>query len=313
MTALAALRLPRRAPSLGVVVALALLLVVNAPLTPGFFELTTLFSIGVQAVTTMLVGAGMTLVIATGGVDLSVGSVMAVASAVAATLLPHGVAAAIAGGLLVAVATGALNGIFIARFGILPIIVTLATMIMGRGAAQVIVAGNPLIVFTNPAFEVLGKGHIGPVPVQVVVAAAALFAVAAVVRWTPFGRYVLAVGGNERAARLAGVPIARVIVIVYATSGLLAGVAGLIETARLGASDAGTIGNGVELDAIVAAVVGGTPLSGGRARILGTVAGALLMSILNATFAMHLVAPAWSLVVKAALLIVAVYTQQRGD
>jgi ribose/xylose/arabinose/galactoside ABC-type transport system permease subunit len=267
-------------------------------------------SVVTQSVTTLLVGAGMTLVIATGGVDLSVGSVMAVSSAVAVTLLPHGALAALGAGLAVGAAAGAVNGLLVARYGVLPILVTLATMIIGRGIAQVIVAGNPLVVFTDESFERLGKGYVGCVPVQVVVAALVVALVAVGARATALGRYVVAVGGNENAAWLAGVPVGTVKLAVYCASGVLAALAGLVETARLAATDAGTIGAGVELDAIVACVVGGTALSGGRARVLGTAVGALLMSALSAALAIHLVAHPWALVAKASLLLGVVYMQR---
>lgn len=312
MTARAVRRLDLGAPGVGVALALLALLLANARLTPGFFAPAALWSMVTQSVTALLVGAGMTLVIATGGIDLSVGSVMAVASGVAVTLLPYGVLAAIAGGLVVAIAIGAANGLLISRYAILPIVVTLAVLIIGRGVAQVIVSGNPLVVFDDPTFEALGKGRVLGVPTQAILAAVVVASAAVLLRKTVLGRSIVAVGGNERAARLAGVRVSRVKVVVYATSGLLAGLAGLVETARLSATDAGTIGKGVELDAIVAAVLGGTPLAGGRGRIGGMVVGALLLSMLSATFAMHLVPYAWGLVAKAALLVAAVCLQRAG-
>ena len=129
-------------------------------------------------------------------------------------------------------------------------------------------------------------------------------------RATPFGRYVVAVGGNEAAARLAGVKIHRTKIAVYALSGLLAGLAGLIETARLGASDAQKVGLNIELDAIAATVVGGTPLTGGRATVLGTLVGALIMQVITTGFVMNGISYSWSLVIKAAIIIVAVYIQR---
>jgi galactofuranose transport system permease protein len=129
-------------------------------------------------------------------------------------------------------------------------------------------------------------------------------------RSTPFGRYVLAAGGNAEAARLAGVPVRRTIITVYAVSALLAGLAGVLETSRLGASDAAKIGLNIELDAIAATVVGGTALTGGRATIIGTVVGALVMQVIATSFNMLLIPYAWSLVLKAAIIVVAVYFQR---
>jgi simple sugar transport system permease protein/ribose transport system permease protein len=294
----------------GAALALLALVLVNAALTPGFLALATLWNIGLQVSTTVIVAIGMTLVIATGGIDLSVGAIMAIASVVLATELPHGAVAAATLGLLAALGFGFANGALVGRYGVPPIIVTLAGLIMGRGIAQVIVEGNPLVAFNHPGFERLGQGALGPLPVPVLITGALVAAARLVLKRTTFGRWVIATGGNERAARLAGVPVAGVKLAVYAVSGLLAGLAGLIETARLAATDAGRIGLGMELDAIVAVVVGGTPLTGGRASLQGTIAGASLMGVLTASFNMRLIAPAWSLIVKAAILIVAVWLQR---
>ncbi|HEX5705889.1 MAG TPA: ABC transporter permease [Pyrinomonadaceae bacterium] len=297
------------APTYGALAALVLLVLFNSIVTPNFLDANNFRNILLQVAPTVLVAVGMTFVIATGGIDLSVGAVMAIASAVAATSLDNGVALAVLLALAVATAAGAFNGALISAFRIQPIIVTLALLISGRGVAQVI-NGGQLIPFSNPTFETIGRGSVAGVPVQVllmllVVAAAIFF-----MRFTAFGRYVLAVGGNEAAARLAGVKVARTKVTVYALSGLLAGLAGLIETARQGASDAPNIGLNIELDAIAATVVGGTPLTGGRATVIGTLVGALIMQVITTSFNMNGISYAWSLVIKAAIIIVAVYIQR---
>lgn len=298
------------APTYGAAIALVLLLVVNLAFTPGFASVDNFRNILVQVTPTMLVAIGMTFVIATGGIDLSVGSVMAIASAVAAISLDYGAGAAILLGLLAAAAVGAFNGILIAGFKIQPIIITLALLIAGRGIAQVISNGGQLIPFSNSAFEFWGKGDIGGIPVQIIllvlIAAAAIF----LLRSTIFGRYVVAVGGNETAARLSGVPVNWTKIAVYALSGLLAGIAGLIYTARLGASDASKVGDTIELDAIAATVVGGTALTGGRATIIGTIIGALIMIVITTSFNMNDRKYSWSLVIKAAIILLAVYLQR---
>lgn len=301
-------------PALGALVALVVICVVDVLLAPDILGTGMLFNLLLQSSTTILVAMGMTIVIATGAIDLSVGSVMAVVSAVAAMVLPYGVPATILAGFAVAVLVGLANGILVARFRVLPIIVTLAMLIIGRGAGQVIVSGSPLVTFSDPAFERLGKGMLGPIPVPVLLAATAVGVLAFVMRATTFGRYVVAVGGNERAAELAGVPVARVKVTAFVLSAGLAALAGLIVAARLGAADPGTIGLGAELDGITASVVGGTALAGGRASIVGTVIGSLLIAVLNATFAIHLLPHAWGLVAKAVILLVAVSSQRaRAD
>jgi ribose/xylose/arabinose/galactoside ABC-type transport system permease subunit len=298
------------APTFGALAALVLLVVFNSIFTTNFFDLNNFRNILLQVAPTMLVATGMTLVIATGGIDLSVGSVMAIASAVAATSLDSGVGVAVLVALLVSAAAGALNGALIAGFRIQPIIVTLALLISGRGVAQVLSNGGQLIPFSNPAFEYLGRGVVAGIPVQVIVMAAAVALSVFAMRATSFGRYVLAVGGNEAAARLAGVRVHQTKITVYAISGLLAGLAGLIETARLGASDAQKVGLNIELDAIAATVVGGTALTGGRATVLGTLVGALIMQVITTSFNMRGYSFAWGLVIKAAIIVVAVYIQR---
>ena len=303
-------RIADYAPTYGALAALVLLLAGNSFFTPNFFDVNNFRNILLQVAPTVLVATGMTLVIATGGIDLSVGSVRAIASAVAAPSLDAGAGLAVLLALGAATLTGAFSGALITGFRIQPIIVTLALLISGRGVAQVLSNGGQLVPFSNATFEYLGKGVAAGVPVQVAVMALALALAVFVMRATPFGRYVVAVGGNEAAARLAGVRVHRTKVMVYALSGLLAGLAGLIETARLGASDAQKVGLNIELDAIAATVVGGTPLTGGRATVLGTLVGALIMQVITTGFVMNGISYAWSLVIKAAIIIVAVYVQR---
>ena len=298
------------APTYGAAAALVLLVVANIIFTPNFAEMNNVRNVLLQVAPTVLVAVGMTFVMATGGIDLSVGSVMAIASAMAAVNLGSGVGVAVLLALAVALVAGAFNGTLISVFRIQPIIVTLALLISGRGVAQVISHGGELIPFDNPSFEYLGKGFVGPVPVQVLIMFAVVAAAIFVMRATSFGRYVAAVGGNEAAARLSGVKVHRTKIAVYAVSGLLAGLAGLIETARLGASDAQKVGLNIELDAIAATVVGGTPLTGGRATIVGTLVGALIMQVITTSFNMNGIKFSWSLVIKAAIILIAVYIQR---
>ena len=297
-------------PTGGALVALVLLVVLNSLFTPNFASVGNLWNVLFQLSVTLLVAVAMTLVIATGGIDLSVGSVMAVSAAVAAVTLDRGILVAVPAALLVASAVGLLNGVFIARSRVQPIVVTLATLLAGRGLAQVINRGGALITIDEPAFLWFGRGYLGPVPTQVLLAAVVVALAIFVLLKTPFGRYVLAAGGNPAAARLAGVPVNRTVVTVYVLSGLLAGLAGLVEAARLGASAAARIGQNVEFDAIAAVVVGGTLLSGGRATIFGTVVGALIMQVIATSFNMLLVPYAWSLAFKAVIILFAVYLQR---
>ncbi len=305
----------------GAVVALVALLLLALVATPNFLSLRTLNVNLTQVAGIVIVALGMTLVVATGGIDLSVGSLMAIAGALAPMLflgqlvpLPApwvGVALALTVPVLATGALGWLNGWLVTRYRIQPIVATLVLLIAGRGIAQVITNGN-LQAFRNPAFQVIGLGRLLGLPVQVWLMAALVLLFASVVRRTLFGRQVLAVGGNERAARLAGVPVSRVKRLVYVISGLCAGVAGLVVIAINSASDANLVGLGMELDAIAAVAVGGTALSGGRARIGGTLVGALVIQMVRYILLALGVPDAAALVAKAGLIIGAVWVQRQG-
>jgi Ribose/xylose/arabinose/galactoside ABC-type transport systems, permease components len=303
-------RLGDHAPTYGAFAALVLLLSINIIFTPNFAAYDNFRNILVQVTPTMLVAVGMTFVIATGGIDLSVGSVMAIASAIAAILLDYGTAAAIVTALIAATAIGAFNGSMITWFKIQPIIITLALLISGRGIAQVISNGGQVVSFSNSSFEYLGQGFLLGIPFQIILLLVFILLAVFLLRSTLVGRYIVAVGGNEEAARLAGVKVNWTKISVYALSGLLAGLAGLVYTARLGASDASKVGEGIELDAIAATVVGGTPLTGGRATVIGTFIGALIMQIITTSFNMNGIKFSYSLVIKAAIILFAVYIQR---
>jgi ribose transport system permease protein len=305
----------------GAPLALALLIVVNIAITPHFVSWQTLSLNLTQVTTIIIVAIGMTLVIATGGIDLSVGSLMAIAGALAPLIfegklfpLPNaatGVALAFVLPVLVAGAFGWLNGALITRYRVQPIVGTLILFIAGRGLAQVMTNGN-LQPFTKPAFQVIGLGRVLGVPVQVILMIAIVALAAWAMRRTLFGRQVLAVGGNEKAARLSGIPVVRVKRRVYMISGLCSGVAGLIVVAINSSSDANTNGMGMELDAIAAVAVGGTWLSGGRASVIGTLFGALIIQIVRYMLLSLGVPDAAAMVAKAALIVLAVALQIQG-
>jgi ribose/xylose/arabinose/galactoside ABC-type transport system permease subunit len=294
----------------GALVALVVLVIVNALFTPGFATAGNAWNILLQVSSVVIVATGMTFVIATAGIDLSVGAVMAIAAALATTRVEASLPLAIGLALLGAGAVGVANGLFVARERVQPIVVTLATLIAGRGLAQVLSNDGQLVPVRDATFLSFGRGHVGPVPLPAIVAALVVAIAAFVLARTVTGRHVLAVGGNPVAARLAGVPVQRTLVTVYVVSALLAGLAGLLEASRLGAGDAAKIGLNIELDAIAAVVVGGTALRGGRATVLGTVIGALVMQVIATSFNMLLVPYAWSLGLKAALILLAVWVQR---
>ncbi|MXU66018.1 ABC transporter permease [Rhodobacteraceae bacterium KN286] len=302
-------------------IVLVLLILLNIAITPNFLSVQTLNVNLTQVCTIVIVAVGMTLVIATGGIDLSVGSLMAIAGALAPMIfmgkifgIEHvGLAVGLAIILSVAVAgaLGAFNGWLVATFHIQPIVATLVLFIAGRGIAQVMTNGN-LQVFSVPEFQFIGLGRILGLPFQVIIMAVVVVWAAWMLRRTVFGRQILAIGGNEKAAELAGVPVGRVKIAVYAISGLLAGIAGLIVIAINSASDANLVGLGMELDAIAAVAVGGTLLSGGRASIWGTLLGALTIQIVRYTLLANGVPDAAAMVVKAAIIIAAVWIQRKA-
>lgn len=304
----------------GVLAAFVLLILINLAITPNFATLQTLNINLTQAATVVIVAVGMTLVIASGGINLSVGSLMAIAGALApliflGKLVPGlpvaaGVALAIVAALAVTTALGAFNGWLIGRYRVQPIVATLVLFIAGRGIAQVMTNGN-LQSFRVPEYQWIGLGRIAGVPVQVLVALTVALGAHWLLRRTLFGQQLLAVGGNERAAWLSGVPTRAVKVRVYALSGLLAGIAGLLVIAINSASDANLVGRNMELDAIAAVAVGGTLLSGGRALIWGTVLGALTLQLVRYTLLANGVPDAAALVVKAGIILLAVWLQGR--
>ena len=301
--------------------ALILLIVFNLVFTKHFISFQTLNVNLTQVATIVIVGVGMTLVIATGGIDLSVGSLMAISGAIAPIIflvkivnfgdIRVAVAIAMVAAVAISGAFGWFNGWLITRYRIQPIIATLVLFIAGRGIAQVSTNGN-LQPFKLGEFQWIGLGRWFGVPVQVVVMVVMVAAAAWVLRRSLFGRQILAIGGNERAARLAGVPVARVKRWVYCISGLCAGVAGLVVIAINSSSDANLVGLGMELDAIAAVAVGGTLLSGGRATVTGTLIGALIIQLVRYTLLANGVNDDVAKLVKAALIVAAVWLQGRG-
>jgi len=305
----------------GSYVALVLLLLFNFAITPHFVSWQTLNVNLTQVATIVIVAVGMTLVIASGGIDLSVGSLMAISGALAPLIFLSGfgvaypalgVALAFVVPVVVAGVFGLFNGWFITRFRVQPIVGTLVLFIAGRGIGQVLTNGN-LQVFKNPTFQFIGLGRPFGIPTQVLVMLLLVAVAAWALRRSLFGRQVLAVGGNEAAARLSGIPVDRVKRRVYAISGLCAGVAGLIVIAINSSSDANLVGLGMELDAIAAVAVGGTLLSGGSATMVGTLTGALIIQLVRYTLLANGVPDSAALVVKAAIIVLAVWMQRRGS
>lgn len=295
----------------GVYLGVAVLLLLNIALTPHFLSAENFRTQAVQVAPVLIVALGMALAIGSEGVDLSVGSVMALSTSLLSLYLGYGIWVALIVAVIGGAAIGIANGSLIAFIGVQPIVATLALMVAGRGLALVLLP--QLKDVRDPNMASLGSGAILGIPYLVLIAAALALLVAFVVRRTTFGRQLLAIGDSRPAARLAGLPVRRVLMLVYVCSGALAAIAGILATARLTASDPTSLGNLMELSAITAVVVGGTPLSGGRVRIGGTVAGAVLIQLLTATLIKHDLPPSWTQIAQAVVIILAVYAaRERG-
>nr|WP_188372560.1 ribose ABC transporter permease [Vibrio cholerae] len=297
-------------------IALLFLVVVVSFLNPNFFTVDNLLNILRQTSVNAIIAVGMTLVILTAGIDLSVGSVLALCGAFAATLVAMEVPVlvAVSTALLAGAALGAISGIIIAKGKVQAFIATLVTMTLLRGVTMVYTDGRPISTgFTDTAdtFAWFGTGYaLGiPVPVwlMVVVFAGAWY----LLNHTRFGRYVYAVGGNESATRLSGINVDRVKIGVYAICGLLAALAGIIVTSRLSSAQP-TAGMGYELDAIAAVVLGGTSLMGGKGRIMGTLIGALIIGFLNNALNLLDVSSYYQMIAKAVVILLAVLVDNKN-
>ena len=293
----------------GVYVALALLVAFNLAFTANFATVGNLRLQLVQVVPVAIVALGMALVIGTEGIDLSVGSIMAIAAALVPLYLGYGPWVAIGIALLAGGAVGLVNGGLVAFVGVQPIVATLGMLVAGRGIALVLAEGRLTELF-DPTLQAIGTDRVAGIPITVLAAAVVAVLVGLVVRRTAFGRHVVAIGGNRGASVLAGLPVRGTLVAVYVVSGLLAALAGVLDTSRLGAADPSFVGLLIELSAITAVVVGGTPLTGGRVRILGTLAGALLMQLITATLIKHDLPDSTARMIAAAIIVAAVYLQR---
>jgi ribose transport system permease protein len=278
-------------------------------LSDRFLTTSNLINVARQVSINAIVAAGMTFVIITGGIDLSVGSTIALAGCAALLVAgPLGDVVGMTAGILVAAGVGFLNGALVAWGRVPPFITTLATMTVVRGAALVLTNGEP-IVKTEGAYLWLGQASVGPIPVPILLMVATLFGAHWFLSRTRWGTYVYAVGGNAEAARLSGISLAGIQILVYVLGGALAGLAGLVLAARLSSAQPNT-GVGFELDAIAAVVLGGTSLMGGEGTIWGTTVGAFIIGILNNGFNLMNVSPFYQLIAKGGVIVLAVLVDQ---
>ena len=298
-------------------VGLVILIAVVGVLSSSFFTVPNLLNVLRQTSINGVIAAGMTFVILTGGIDLSVGSILAFSGAVAASCLASGqsMVVTIILTLVIGAGVGLLNGIIIAKGKLQPFIVTLATMTILRGATLVFTDGKPISLGSGSgavAFGKIGGGSIFEIPTPVIIMILAFAICYYILTQTKMGRYTYALGGNEEATKLSGLNADRIKMFVYTVSGLLASVAGIIITSRL-FSVQPNAGNGYELDAIAAVVLGGTKLAGGKGKITGTIIGALIIGVLSNALNLLNVSSYFQMIAKGVVILIAVLLDRKND
>ncbi len=295
-----------------IVIALVSLIVIISILVPRFLLPQNLFNVGMQISINGILSVGMTCVILTGGIDLSIGAILAI-SGLVASLFAVGfpientfvaTVASLAVALVVGFVCGLFNGVAVTKFKVTPFITTLASLSIIRGVCYLLTDSRPIFGVSD-SYAWIGQGYIGPVPIAVILLVLIVAAAALLLNRTPFGRHIYAVGGNDEVARLSGISSDRIKVYVYIISGLLSAVGGYIYMSRL-QSGQPTAGTGYELQAIAATVVGGTSLAGGLGSIWGTFAGALIIGILNNGMSLLQVSSYWQNVFTGIVILAAV-------
>ena len=298
-------------PLIGLIIFLAVVSILN----PQFFSVNNLLNILRQVSINSVLAIGMTMVILTGGIDLSVGSILAITGTICATLIGSGfdsvsaVIITLALGFLI----GSLNGVIIAYGKLQAFIVTLATMTFFRGATFVFTDGKPIPIKVDaPFFEGIGGGYFLDIPIPIYIIAVLFIAAYYLLNHFKIGRYIYAIGGNEEATRLSGIDTNKYKTLVYAFSGILAALAGILITSRLGSAQP-TAGTGYELDAIAAVVLGGTSLAGGIGRITGTFLGVIIIGVLANALNLLDVSSYYQLMIKAAVILAAVFIDKKSN
>lgn len=298
---------------LGPLLGFIILVVIVSILNPSFLEPLNILNLLRQVAINALIAFGMTFVILTGGIDLSVGAILALSSALTAGMMVSGIDPILAviigcilGGLM-----GTVNGLFITKGKMAPFIATLATMTIFRGLTLVYTGGNPITgLGDNYLFQLFGRGYFLGIPVPAITMILTFVVLFIVLHKTPFGRKTYAIGGNEKAALISGIKVPNVKIMIYSLSGMLAALAGAILTSRLNSAQP-TAGTSYELDAIAAVVLGGTSLSGGKGRIFGTLIGALIIGTLNNGLNLLGVSSFYQMVVKGIVILIAVLLDRK--
>ncbi|WP_394556861.1 ribose ABC transporter permease RbsC [Priestia aryabhattai] len=298
---------------LGPLLGLFILIVIVSILNPSFLEPLNILNLLRQVAINALIAFGMTFVILTGGIDLSVGSILALSSALMAGMIVSGVdpILAILIGCVLGAVMGMVNGLLITKGKMAPFIATLATMTIFRGLTLVYTDGNPITgLGENYYFQLFGRGYFLGIPVPAITMVLAFAVLWVILHKTPFGRRTYAIGGNEKAAFISGIKVPKVKVMIYSLAGLLVALSGAILTSRLNSAQP-TAGTSYELDAIAAVVLGGTSLSGGRGRIVGTLIGALIIGTLNNGLNLLGVSSFYQMVVKGIVILIAVLIDRK--
>lgn len=298
---------------LGPLLGLILLIVIVSIMNPSFLEPLNILNLLRQVSINALIAFGMTFVILTGGIDLSVGSILALSSAFVANMMLSGFdpIIAILLGCMVGGVMGMVNGLLITRGKMAPFIATLATMTIFRGLTLVYTDGNPITGLGDSlAFQLFGRGYLLGIPVPAITMIITFAVLWIILHKTAFGRRTYAIGGNEKATIVSGIKVPRVKIMIYSLAGMLSALAGAILTSRLNSAQP-TAGTSYELDAIAAVVLGGTSLSGGRGRIVGTLIGALIIGTLNNGLNLLGVSSFYQMVVKGIVILIAVLIDRK--
>lgn len=294
-------------------IGLVVLIIFLSFMSEYFLTVPNLLNVTRQVSINAILAFGMTFVILTGGIDLSVGSVLALSAAITAGLIDGGqsVVFSIILGLAIGSLFGFLNGIMTAKAKMPAFIVTLGMMTMARGFTMIYTGGRPISGFEK-SFRFIGAGYLGKIPIPVLIMAFILIICYLILKKTPFGRYVYAIGGNENASRLSGLNTDRIKIGVYTLAGLFSAISGIILSSRLNSAQP-TAGSGYELDAIAAVVLGGISLSGGQGGIIGTIIGAMIIGVLNNGLNLLNVSSFYQLVAKGAVILIAVFLDRRSQ
>lgn len=305
-------------------IALVVLCILLGVLTDKFFTASNGLNVLRQVAVNVCIATGMTLIVLTGGIDLSVGSVLALCGAITAGLLKNGIKipsadlfigftllGAVLAGLIVGALLGVFNGITITKFKVPPFVATLAMLTIARGFTMLYTGGHP-VSNLGTSFAWIGTGSLIGIPVPVWIALLVVLIATFITRQTRLGRYIYAIGGNETAAKLSGIRINKVKLIVYSLGAALAAVGGVIVTSRLDSAQPNA-GLSYELDAIAAVVIGGTSLNGGKGSVGGTVIGAVIIGVLNNGLVLLNVSPFWQQVVKGGVILLAVIIDRVGE